>query len=124
MVTARKGKGASGRFQVRFDADEKVFISRKAKEHGKSVSTYLREKMVVGILAENVESIEQRLSAFLEKIEKLALPDQQQKIPENILQSIYTSEELLTAIVEARDPQQLYDAQDRAKARIKREKGE
>lgn len=123
---AGTGKGATGRFNIRLDDDTASFFRTKANEHGLSASEYLRQTLVKGVIAENVAEIEQRLMGLIDGIQKKSAPppiSSGAAIPDHVILSIYTCEELLTAIVEARDPSQLYEAQDRAKARLKRDKG-
>ena len=43
-------------------------------------------------------------------------------IPDELLLSVFTAEYMLAAIVETKDVQKLYEAQDKAKAKIKRMK--
>jgi hypothetical protein len=76
------------------------------------------------MIAETALDVEQRMRVMLAEMQIQTGGGGSAKLPENALMSIYTSEQLLTKIVEARNPQDLYDAQDRAKAKIKREKGE
>lgn len=123
---AGTGKGATGRFNIRLDDDTAAFFRTKANEHGLSASEYLRQTLVKGVIAENVAEIEERLKGLIDEIRAKAAPSQTSAgaaIPGHVILSIYTCEELLKAIVEARDPSQLYEAQDRAKARLKRDKG-
>jgi hypothetical protein len=103
------GEDGSKFIGLRLDRDTAAYYSKRAKERGTTLSEFLRTMIVQGMIAEMQIQTGGGGSA---------------KLPENALMSIYTSEQLLTKIVEARNPQDLYDAQDRAKAKIKREKGE
>lgn len=80
--------------------------------------------IVQGMIAETALDVEQRMRTLIGEMQVNAGGGGSAKLPENALLSIYTSEQLLTKIVEARNVQDLYEAQDKAKARIKREKGE
>ncbi len=110
------GKGPSERMNIRLDEETAGFYRSKANEHGISVSEFLRQMLVQGVIAENIQEIEERLRESVAEIRCA----QSGAIPEELLLSLFTSEALLTAIVEARDPQQLYEAQDRAKVRLQR----
>ena len=54
--------------------------------------------------------------AYLDVLPKVEIPDE-------LLLSVFTAENMLAAIVEAKDVQQLYEAQNKAKAKLKRLKG-
>jgi hypothetical protein len=114
------GKGATERFNIRLDPAEASFYRTKANEHGISMSEFLRRTLVQGIIAENVQDIETRMRSVLSEVNPTKETVTQGPIPTHVIQSIFTSEALLTAIVEARDIQQLYQAQDKAKARLEK----
>jgi len=109
---------------MRLDKETATYYRRRANERGVSLSDFLRNMIVQGMIAETALDVEQRMRAMLDEMQLRAAGGGSAKLPENALLSIYTSEQLLTKIVETRNPQDLYDAQDRAKAKIKREKGE
>jgi plasmid stability protein len=119
--TKGTGKGYTYRTQIRFDEETNAYYRAKANQHGVSLSEYLRQVLVSGVIAENVDEIDARLNAtcdrFAEMFKNLNLSDDRVKL------SIYTIEEMLMQIVEARDPSALYAAQDRAKRRLKAEQG-
>lgn len=114
------GKGPSDRFNIRLDEDTARFYRSKANEHGIAISEFLRQTLVQGIIAENVHDIEHRLMRVASEIQSGGQGGFGNSVPDELLLSVFTNEALLQAIVEARDPQQLYEAQDRAKARLKR----
>ncbi len=114
------GRGPSERMNIRLDEETAGFYRSKANEHGISVSEFLRQMLVQGVIAENVQEIEERLRGAVAEIRSAQAPASGAQLPEELLLSLFTSEALLTAIVEARDPRQLYEAQDRAKARLQR----
>ncbi len=118
------GKGKTTPFSIRLDKELASFYRRKANEHGISVSEFLRQMLVQGVIAENVQEIEMCLSRKVEEIRAAHQSGHACAIPENVLLSLFTSEALLTAIVESRNPQQLYEAQNRAKLKLKQIKGE
>ncbi len=117
------GKGPTERFNIRLDEDTARFYRTKANEHGISISEFLRQTLVQGVIAENVHEIEQRLRRLIDEIRASGQVGGNVAIPDEMLLSIFTSEAMLAAIVEARDVQKLYEAQDKAKARITRMKG-
>ena len=117
------GKGPSERINIRLDEETMHFYKVKAHQHGVSVSDYLRQLLVQGVISENVHEIEQRLRSLIAEINTGGHGGDNLAIPDELLLSMFTSEALLTAIVEARDVQQLYEAQDKAKARLARLKG-
>ncbi|CCD30107.1 conserved hypothetical protein [Candidatus Glomeribacter gigasporarum BEG34] len=106
-------------FSLRLDEELASFYRRKANEHGISVSEFLRQMLVQGVIAENVQEIEMCLSRKVEEIRAANQSGNTSVIPENVLLSVFTSEALLTAIVESRNPQQLYEAQNIARAKLK-----
>jgi len=116
------GKGQTGRFNVRLDEDTAAFYRTKANEAGISMSEFLRQTLVQGIIAENALEFESRLKDIVAELRTNGSGNVQALILEEMQMSQYTCEALLTAIVEARDIQQLYQAQDKAKARIKKYK--
>lgn len=105
------------------DHDTALYYRKRAKEQGSTLSDFLRRTLVQGMIADTAQEIEERLLGVIAKSGANGGESRAVSIPENVLMSIYTSEQLLTAIVEARDIQQLYAAQDRARARIRRENG-
>lgn len=117
------GKGETERFNIRLDKDTARFYRTKANEHGVSMSDYLRNTLVQGVIAENVHEIEDRLRALIAQIKAGGSGSADATMSDEVLLAIFTSEAMLTAIVEARDTQALYDAQDKAKARLKRLRG-
>lgn len=116
------GKGLNKPITIRLPPEEEAFYRRKANEHGVSLSAYLCKMLVAGVAAENVQDVETRLRAVIASIPDSLQGGGVQSLPENVRMSIYTSEYMLTAIVEARSPAELYAAQDKAKARIAKEK--
>ena len=107
----------------RLDRDTADYYSKRAKERGTTLSDYLRQIMTQGMIAESVLDVEQRMRAIVTEFGQTAGNGGTGGFPENVLMSIYTSEFLLTAIIEARNIQELYDAQDKAKVRIQKERG-
>lgn len=117
------GKGPTERFNIRLDEETAAFYRTKANEHGVSLSEFLRQTLVQGVIAENVQDIEERLRQLLSEIRADKKSAGGADIPDDLLLSVFTSENMLASIVEARDIQKLYEAQDKAKAKLKRLKG-
>ena len=117
------GKGPTERFNIRLDEDTAGFYRTKANEHGISISEFLRQTLVQGVIAENVQDIEQRLRRLLDEIRAGGQGGGKVEIPDELWLSVFTAEYMLAAIVEAKDVQQLYEAQNKAKAKLKRIKG-
>ncbi len=111
------GKGETARYNIRLDDDTAQFYKSKANQQGVSLSEYLRRTLVQGIIADNVLEIEQRLRSAAAV--PAAAPSGQ-KLPDEVVQSIFNCEALLTAIVQARDIQETYRAQDRAKLKLQK----
>lgn len=109
---------------MRLDKETATYYRRRANERGVSFSDFLRNMIVQGMIAETALDVEQRMRAIIGEMQIKAVDGGSAKLSENALLSIYTSEQLLAKIVEARNVQDLYDAQNKAKARIKREKGD
>lgn len=122
----RVGKTKSDTVEIitlRLDKDTALYYRKRAKERGTTLSDFLRQTVVQGMIAETALDIEQRMRSVLAEMGQKSGGGGAATLPENVLMSLYTSEYLLTAIVEARNIQELYDAQNKAKAKIKREKG-
>lgn len=118
-----KGKGASERINIRLDRETMHFYRVRAHQHGVSVSEYLRQTLVQGVIAENVQEIEERLRRVVAEINAAGAAGSTVQVPDDLLLAVFASEAMLAAIVEARDVQALYDAQERARAKLKRLKG-
>lgn len=116
------GKGSNPPVTMRFPGDEGTYFRRKANENGVSLSAYLYKTLINGAIAENIQDVEERIQAMLQKASESVGQASPAALPESVILSIYTCEALLVAITEARDPQSLYEAQDRAKAKLLLEK--
>lgn len=105
---------------MRLDKDTALYYRRRAQERGMSLSDFLRNMIVQGMIAENALDIEQRMRAMIGEMQLQASNGSRADLPDSVLLSLFTSEALLTAIVEARNVQDLYAAQDRARAKLQR----
>lgn len=108
---------------LRLDRDTAAYYSKRAKERGTTLSDFLRNMIVQGMIAETALDVEQRLRRLLEEIRNGGQGGGKVEIPDELLLSVFTAENMLAAIVEAKDVQQLYEAQNKAKAKLKRLKG-
>lgn len=117
------GKGPTITTTIRLDADTHHFYKTKANEYGMPFGEYLRNTLVQGVIAENVSEIEARLRSLIDESRQSAAGGGGSGIPDEIALAIFTCEAMLTAIVEARDTQALYEAQERAKVKLKRLRG-
>lgn len=108
---------------LRLDRDTAEFYSKRAKAAGTTLSGFLRNMIVQGMIAESAYEIEQRMRRLLDEIHAGGQTGDRAGIPDELLLSVFMSEYLLTAIIEARDIQKLYEAQDAAKARLAELKG-
>lgn len=109
---------------MRLDKDTALYYRRRAKERGVSLSDFLRNLIVQGMIAENALDIEQRMRVMIGEMQLQGGSGGRADLPDSVLLSLFTSEALLTAIVEARNVQDLYAAQDRAKAKLQRLKAD
>lgn len=117
------GKGPSNVVTIRLDPDVAAHYRSRANEHGIGISEYLRQLLVQGVITENVIEIDARFKSVIAQMQSAGGARPGGDMSAEALLALYTSEELLKAIVEARDPQQLYQAQERARARLVRNGG-
>lgn len=124
MTRIRRSDDSGSKFiGFRLDRDTADFYSKRAKANGSTLSEFLRNMIVQGMIAESAYEVEHRLRGLVDEIHAGRQTGDRAGIPEELLLSAFTSEHLLTAIVEARDIQKLYEAQDAAKTRLAELKG-
>lgn len=113
------GKGETARINIRLDQETEAFYKRKANESGVSLSQFLRDTLIQGIVAEGVIEIDARLQrkidAAMEAADKLI---QQRTMHVMLERAVLESHALLEKIVESQDVQALYRAQEIAKKRF------
>lgn len=113
-------KGETERFNIRLDVNTASYYKKKANEHGVSLSEYLRQLLVQGVITETVEEIEVRLKDIVAQI----IPQPHTRMPDEISFTIFNIEALLTTIVQAKSIQHVYEAQDKAKEKMSQMKGQ
>jgi hypothetical protein len=124
MPRIRRPEESGSKFiGFRLDRDIADFYSQRAKAAGSTLSEFLRNMIVQGMIAESAHEVELRLRGLVDEIKVGRQSGELAGITDELLLSAFTSEHLLTAIVEARDIQKLYEAQDAAKARLAELKG-
>lgn len=109
---------SKGMTTIRMEPEEKLFYQRRAQQHGMSLSDYLKHLQVKGLTAEQVEEMQAPISQLLERLSSAGGNEKSENMPETVLLSIFTIEEMLTSIVTARDVQALYEAQNKAKIKL------
>jgi hypothetical protein len=120
LEVLRRRSVEKGRFNIRLDEDAAHFYRSQARAHKMSVPELLRQMLVQGVIAETVHEIETCLKYTVADIRASTHQASLTVMPESARLSLFTSEALLTTIVESRNPQQLYEAQNIARAKLKR----
>lgn len=106
---------------MRLPAEEEAFYRRKAGQLGVGISAFLTKTLVAGVVAENIQDIEERLRAIIASVPER--PGGASSVPDHMILSLLTCEALLSSIVESQDIQLLYRAQEAARARMKKIQG-
>lgn len=106
---------------LRLDKDTALYYRKRAKERGTTLSDFIRQTVVQGMISETALDIEQRMREVLSEI-GLSGKGNVVSLPEPVLRSIFLTEEILTKILEAKNIQDLYDAQDKVTAKLNKEK--
>jgi|GEM_PF-1143606 len=117
------GKGESARITLRFEPEELAYYGKRAQVAGVSTSAFIRQRLVDGMVAENVATLEAPLAALPQQIKAAGAATGGGRggvASDDLLLSVFTSEALLASVVQAQDVQALYAAQDAAKAKLKR----
>lgn len=116
------GKGRAKPATIRLPDDEDAFYRRKANEAGLSLNAYLTKLLVEGAVAEKVHEFEERMDAKIAELSAVKAGGGA-GFPEELMLSIITCEALLASVVSTQDPQALYQAQDAAKAKLRKMRG-
>ncbi|WP_223997698.1 hypothetical protein [Burkholderia gladioli] len=127
---AGSNKGKSGRVTIRLDKPTEDFYRRKAQEAGVPLAEHCRQLLMRGIIQDNVEQLEKRLTALL-----ALFPDPAKingnhgsgapngsglMLPAEIVRATFFSREVLKAIAAKQNQQIFYDAQDAAEAETRK----
>lgn len=107
---------------LRLPPEEAAFYRRKASQNGVSLSAYLSKILVAGVVAENVQDVEDRLRSLIDTLPE-KLPKTGSGLSDDLSLSLFTCEALLTSIVQTQDLQTLYAAQDVARTKLRKIKG-
>ncbi|WP_244122870.1 hypothetical protein [Burkholderia gladioli] len=115
---------------IRLDKPTEDFYRRKAQEAGVPLAEHCRQLLMRGIIQDNVEQLEKRLSALL-----ALFPDPAKingnhaggtpngsglMLPAEIVRATFFSREVLKAIAAKQNQQIFYDAQDAAEAETRK----
>jgi len=115
------GKGETARINIRLDPETEAFYKRKANESGVSLSQFLRDTLVQGIVCESVAEIDarlqQRIDAAVAAADKII---QQRSLHVMLERALLESHAMLVKIVEAQDVQVVYRAQEIARDRLQK----
>ncbi|MBU9172290.1 MULTISPECIES: hypothetical protein [Burkholderia] len=127
---AGSNKGKSGRVTIRLDKPTEDFYRRKAQEAGVPLAEHCRQLLMRGIIQDNVEQLEKRLTALL-----ALFPDPAKingshgsgapngsglMLPAEIVRATFFSQEVLKAIASNQNKQTYYAAQEAAEAETKK----
>lgn len=123
MPRARNiGKGESVVIALRLEKEVAAFYRNKANEGGLNLSQFLKQTLMVGITADSLQRIEERLEGIASTIKEPTSPTGV-TLPEEAWKSLFLTEALVTRIVESRNPQDLYEAQAAANRKVLSLKG-
>ncbi|WP_244139261.1 hypothetical protein [Burkholderia gladioli] len=115
---------------IRLDKPTEDFYRRKAQEAGVPLAEHCRQLLMRGIIQDNVEQLEKRLTALL-----ALFPDPAKingnhasgapngsglMLPAEIVRATFFSREVLKAIAAKQNQQIFYDAQDAAEAETRK----
>ena len=81
-------KGPTKPITLRLDDDTETFYKRKANEHGISLAEYLRQTLVQGVIAENVQEIEERLRRVVAEINAAGAAGSTVQVPDDLLRRL------------------------------------
>lgn len=127
-------KEESGRVTIRLDEETRHFYKKEAESHNSDLSKYLRQLLLQGVIAANATEIQESFihitSKFLEEFIDTASKVQengksiQAAIPDEVILSIFTIEEILKKLVLNDNIQAYYKVKDNAQTRLEKLKNE
>lgn len=107
---------------IRLPPDEEAYYRKQSAAHRMSLNAYLTKLLVEGAVAEKAaefgELMDKKISEFA-----AMRPTTGGGVPDELMLSIITSEALLASIISVQDPQALYQAQEAARAKLRKMKG-
>jgi hypothetical protein len=104
--------------RVRLPPDEEAYFRAQAALHRMPISGYLTKLLIQGATAESAAEIGDRMQQMIDTLNSKAQTGDSASMYEHIALSAFTSEALLTAILQKQDVSTLYDAQDAARAKL------
>lgn len=109
------------RLTVNVDKELAKYYRKIANNKGVSISGFIRESMMQGVIADNAYDFEKRMEAVLSNMRNMLGSKDFFVISKSGMKSIYVCENILAKIISAQNIQALYEAQDQAKKRISQE---
>ncbi len=127
-------KKDDNRVTFRLDEDTRQFYKAEAESRNIDLSEYIRQSVMRGLISDNAEKIQENFiyitSKFLEEFIDTASKVQengknvQAAIPDEVIRSIFTIEEILKKLVLSENIQAYYKVKDNAQARLEELKSE
>ncbi len=111
----------SKRVTIRFDEEEREFYANEAQSKRQNISEYIRHLIVLGELYVNAKEIREDFKYTAAEIQK-NWENIQAVIPDEVVLSLFTVEELLKKVVAGKNIQTYYEAQNNAQSRLERVK--
>jgi len=111
------------RITVRLDTETTLYYRKRAKENGVTLSEFLRRLIVNGMLSDTAIQSEKNMYAMLREMREISEVNPQATLPDSLLLSIFFCEHILAEIMGGKSIQSVYDAQNKAKERLFKERG-
>lgn len=117
------GKGKAKPVTIRLPDEEDAYYRRKANEAGLSLNAFLCNLLVQGVVAGKVEDFSEAMDAKISAISSLGRGESD-GLSEPMTLSLLTCEAILSEILAMQDVKVLYKAQELARSRMKKLKGD
>lgn len=114
------GRGINERFNIRLDAATAARYRELAEAAGLPLSEFLRQTLTRGLAQQSVERVEARLDALSAQLPTGATPAIDRELLDELAVSAFFCRDVLRQIVSDRNIQTAYEADDRARAQLKR----
>ncbi|MDJ1167691.1 hypothetical protein QHI69_37875 (plasmid) [Burkholderia gladioli pv. gladioli] len=114
------GRGISERFNIRLDAATAAAYRELAHAAGLPLSEFLRQTLTRGLVQQNVERVEARLDALNARLPAAPAPAIDDALLDELAVGVFFCRDVLRQIVSDRNIQTAYEADDRARAQVKR----